>query len=98
MKFTVVLDPATEGGYSVLCPALPGCVSEGDDYDESLANIREAILLWSEVWLETHAELPKETPGVVAEAVAACIRERADEGLPLTIETREVEVDTRARV
>jgi len=44
MKFTVILEPETDGGYSVICPAIPGCVSQGDSLDEALANIREAIL------------------------------------------------------
>jgi len=32
-----------EGGYVVECPALPGCVSEGDTIEEALENIKEAI-------------------------------------------------------
>lgn len=43
MKFTVILEPEKDGGYSVHCPVLPGCVSQGDSLDEALANIREAI-------------------------------------------------------
>ncbi len=41
----VILDPQEEGGYTVTVPALPGCISEGDTYDEALANIQEAIAL-----------------------------------------------------
>lgn len=33
------LDP----GYGVIVPALPGCVSQGDDWDEALAMITDAI-------------------------------------------------------
>lgn len=43
MKYLVTLREAEEGGYTVEVPALPGCVSEGDNYDEALANIRKAI-------------------------------------------------------
>ena len=47
MKFQVVLEPdEDEGGYTVYCPALPGCISEGDTYEESLTNIAEAIRLY----------------------------------------------------
>ena len=33
-----------DGGYIVKCPALPGCVSQGDTEEEALANIREAMV------------------------------------------------------
>ena len=47
MKFQVVLEPdEEEGGYTVYCPALPGCISEGDTREESLTNIAEAIRLY----------------------------------------------------
>ena len=32
-----------EGGYSVIVPSLPGCVTQGDTVEEALANAREAI-------------------------------------------------------
>ncbi len=32
-----------EPGYGVLCPALPGCFSQGDDWDDALAMAAEAI-------------------------------------------------------
>ena len=46
MKIRVILHPAEEGGYWVEVPALPGCVSEGDTFDEALANTREAAEGW----------------------------------------------------
>nr|VFJ48097.1 MAG: hypothetical protein BECKFM1743A_GA0114220_100556 [Candidatus Kentron sp. FM]VFJ48755.1 MAG: hypothetical protein BECKFM1743C_GA0114222_100636 [Candidatus Kentron sp. FM]VFK09438.1 MAG: hypothetical protein BECKFM1743B_GA0114221_101057 [Candidatus Kentron sp. FM] len=30
MQLRAVLEPSSEGGYTVLAPALPGCISEGD--------------------------------------------------------------------
>ena len=36
MRFTVVLTPdEEEGGFTVECPAIPGCISEGDTVDGS---------------------------------------------------------------
>lgn len=46
MKYTVVLEEAEEGGYTVTVPALPGCISEGDSYEEALDNIKDAIALY----------------------------------------------------
>jgi predicted RNase H-like HicB family nuclease len=52
MKLKAVIHPAEEGGFWAEIPALPGCVSEGDTLDETLANIRDA----AEGWLEVAAE------------------------------------------
>jgi predicted RNase H-like HicB family nuclease len=52
MKLKVLVHPADEGGFWAEVPALPGCVSEGETWDETLANIREA----AEGWLEVSAE------------------------------------------
>jgi predicted RNase H-like HicB family nuclease len=48
VKLRVILEPSDEGGYTAVVPALPGCVSEGDDREEALANIQEAIDLYLE--------------------------------------------------
>jgi predicted RNase H-like HicB family nuclease len=61
MRIKVVLEPSDEGGYTVYVPSLPGCISEGETIEESLANIKEAI----ELYLE-----PVEDDWVVDENVA----------------------------
>ena len=43
MKIKVVLETSDEGGYTVHVPSLPGCISEGDNKQDALDNIREAI-------------------------------------------------------
>jgi predicted RNase H-like HicB family nuclease len=44
VKLKVVLKKdADEGGYVARCPALPGCVSQGETKREALENIKEAI-------------------------------------------------------
>jgi len=42
MKYKVVLRQSEEG-FSVSCPGLPGCWSQGKTEEEALANIRDAI-------------------------------------------------------
>lgn len=42
MKYKVVLRQSDEG-YSVSCPGLPGCWSQGETETEALDNIRDAI-------------------------------------------------------
>ncbi len=48
MKFKVVLEPQDEGGYTVVVPLLPGCVSEGETAEDAMTNIKEAIGLYLE--------------------------------------------------
>jgi predicted RNase H-like HicB family nuclease len=47
-KFRVILEPNEVGGYTAIVPLLPGCISEGDTKEETLANIKEAIELYIE--------------------------------------------------
>ncbi|OGG77397.1 hypothetical protein A3B35_01270 [Candidatus Kaiserbacteria bacterium RIFCSPLOWO2_01_FULL_54_24] len=48
-SYAVVFTPAEEGGYTATVPALPGCISEGDSFEEAKKNIVEAIELYTEV-------------------------------------------------
>jgi len=48
MKLKIVLEPSPEGGYTVYVPSLPGCISEGNTFEEVLENIKEAIDLYLE--------------------------------------------------
>ena len=45
----VVFEREPDGGYSANVPALPGCASQGDTFNEADSNIQEAIklYLWS---------------------------------------------------
>jgi predicted RNase H-like HicB family nuclease len=42
MKYKVVLQESEEG-YSVSCPGLPGCWSQGKTEQEAIENIKDAI-------------------------------------------------------
>ena len=66
MKLSVTVDRDEDGMWVVECPAIPGCVSQGQTKEDALKNIKEAIAL--------------------------CLEVRAERGLPLTVETRQVEV------
>ena len=48
MNLQVVLEPSDEGGFTAIVPALPGCISEGDTFEDAMQNIREAIELYLE--------------------------------------------------
>ena len=42
-RYTVLFEPAEEGGYVVTCPALPGLITEGDSYEQAQQRAVEAI-------------------------------------------------------
>lgn len=52
MKLRVLIHPAEEGGFWAEIPALPGCISEGDTFEETLINIHEAAEGWLTVATE----------------------------------------------
>ena len=66
MKFQVTIDRDEDDLWIVECPAIPGCVSQGDTRTEALKNLQEAIKL--------------------------CLEVRSEHGMPLTVETCQVEV------
>ena len=66
MKLMVTIDRDEDGVWVVECPAIPGCISQGNTKAAALVNIREAIEL--------------------------CLEVRAEQGMPLTLETEQVEV------
>ena len=41
--YTIHIEPAEEGGFVVTVPALPGCVTQGETYQEAIANAHEVI-------------------------------------------------------
>jgi predicted RNase H-like HicB family nuclease len=49
MKVKAIVHPAEEGGYWTDIPALPGCITEGDTWEELMANLKDAIEAWLEV-------------------------------------------------
>jgi len=48
MKIKVYIEPSEEGGYTVIVPSLPGCISEGETKEDAIKNIKEAIDLYLE--------------------------------------------------
>lgn len=43
MKLKVIIHEAEEGGYWAAIPAIPGCMTQGETFDELLENIYEAV-------------------------------------------------------
>jgi predicted RNase H-like HicB family nuclease len=43
MKIKVIIHPAEEGGFWAEVPAIQGCATQGDTFEELLSNIYEAV-------------------------------------------------------
>lgn len=42
-KYTVIFEPAEEGGYVVHVPSLPGCHTQGETLEEAMEMVKDAI-------------------------------------------------------
>jgi len=65
VKYTIVLLADPEGGYTAVVPALPGCVSEGDSFEEALCMVKEAVSMCLESDEGHEEEIPVEHPGTL---------------------------------
>ncbi len=60
-NYRVVIEKDEDGMYIASCPTFKGCHTQGETYDEALANIKEAIELNIEARKEMGEPIPIET-------------------------------------
>lgn len=70
LKYTAIFEPAEEGGYTVSVPALPGCVTEGDTFEEAVEMVKDAMEGYLAVLKEEGEDIPEETDEVVVTKVS----------------------------
>jgi len=58
-KIPLVLTPQPEGGYTVTSPPLPELVTEGDSFDEAMANVKDALAAVIETYHDLGRPLPQ---------------------------------------
>ncbi len=58
MKIKVVVHDAEEGSYWAEVPAIPGCATQGETFEELLRNLYEAV----EGCLSVDVDVPESTP------------------------------------
>jgi predicted RNase H-like HicB family nuclease len=68
-RYTVVFEPAEEGGYVVTVPAIPGLVTEGDSLEEAREMVKDAIRGYLESLRKHGEEIPLEQGEPVTERV-----------------------------
>lgn len=72
-EYTVIFEPAEEGGYVVTVPALPGLHTEGDTFEEARAMAEEAIRGYLECLREDGADIPVEHGYPITDRVAVSL-------------------------
>jgi len=60
LNFRVLFRKESEGGYTVIVPSLPGCVTYGDTLEEARNMAKEAIELYIESLIEHGEKIPVE--------------------------------------
>ena len=78
--YTVLFEPAEEGGYVATCPALPGLVTEGDTLNEAREMVRDAIRGYLESLHKDGLPIPEDiklTEDPVKEEVRVALPETA---------------------
>ena len=58
-KLPLILTPQPEGGFTVTSPLLPELVTEGDSFEEALANVKDALAAVAELYEHLGRPLPK---------------------------------------
>ena len=60
-NYTVIFEPAEEGGFVVYVPSLPGCNTQGETLDEAYQMAQDAIYGYIKTLKEMKKEVPRET-------------------------------------
>lgn len=59
-KYDAVFEEQEVGGYTATVPSLPGCISEGDTFEEAKTNIADAIKLYLEDLAADGEDIPND--------------------------------------
>ena len=71
LKFTILIEKNEDQGYTVTVPSLPGCITQGDTWDETITNAKEAIAGHIEALRTLGKQIPMEIPVKVPIKVGA---------------------------
>ena len=63
--YTIIIEPASAedgSGFLAIVPDLPGCMSDGESYEQAARNVVGAIESWIEAATEMGRPVPNPTP------------------------------------
>lgn len=70
LEYTAIFEPAEEGGYVVSVPALPGCVTQGETFEQASIMVKDAIDGYLSVLKEEGEDIPQERSEMVITKVS----------------------------
>jgi predicted RNase H-like HicB family nuclease len=59
LRYDAFFEPCDEGGFTVTVPKLPGVVTEGDNFEEAMNNVKDAINGYLILLQEAKEEIPE---------------------------------------
>jgi len=59
-NYKIIIEECDEGGFYAECPAFPGCHVEGETYEESIKEIKEAVKSFIEDYKFRNEDLPSD--------------------------------------
>lgn len=68
-QYNIILKPEPEGGFTVLVPSLPGCVSFGETVDEARVMVKEAIEGYIESLIEHNEPIPEDDKSALVSSI-----------------------------
>lgn len=69
-RYTIIIEPCEEGGYFAMCPAFPGCHVQGETYEETISEMRNAIKAFIEDYIADNEPLPDDDVTITSLKVA----------------------------
>ncbi len=69
-NYKVVVEECEEGGFYAECPAFPGCHVEGETYEETMKEMKEAVRTFLDDYIFRNEELPSDHFSVTSVQIA----------------------------
>jgi len=74
LEYTVIFEPAEEGGYVVSAPSIPCCTTQGETFEEASANIKDTIQACLAVLREEGEDIPQEKSDILITKIEKSFR------------------------
>ncbi len=72
-SFTAVFESAQEGGYVVYIPALPGCATQGETFEEAQMNAKDAIEAYLQAMKDMNEDITLEPETTIISRIPAAV-------------------------